>query len=156
MGRHKQFRPLHEAFKRIDMKHGDKNQCWEWQGAMAPNPIGHFLNKRVQIRRLVYSLKHGLHYDEVPFLTFTCGNQRCVNPYHAVPFAAIAGLIARNPGYSHAQAASEVAALPLTKRGKKRHLTKRSKPGTYSGTKRSKRREEVDPDYVLRNVEMTE
>lgn len=125
-------RTFHWIFRRIDMHGGDKDKCWEWQGTMAPNPTVVFNKKVYQVRRLVYSLKQGIHCDDVPQLATTCGTRRCVNPFHAVPFASIAGILATNHGISQAEAAKKADLLPKTKRGKSRHLTKRAPLGTFS------------------------
>lgn len=134
--------PPHEIFKLIDMKHGDKDECWEWPGRMSPNPVTRLFGREVQVRRLVYSLKHGMHIDDVPTLSFKCGNPRCVNSHHAVPFAAIAGVIGSikktKENLTHAEAASRANMLKYTKRNKNRKLTKRSEDGTFS-----KKRKEI-------------
>lgn len=134
--------PPHEIFKLIDMRGGDKDQCWIWPGRMSPNPVTRLFSREVQVRRLVYSLKNGVHIDDVPTLSYKCGNPRCVNPYHAVPFAAIAGVIGTirvtKEHVTHAEAGSRVNMLKYTKRNKNRKLTKRSEDGTFA-----KRRKEA-------------
>src|SRR5689334_10140512 len=122
-------RTFHWVFRRIDMHGGDKDKCWEWVGAMAPNPTVKFNNKVYQVRRLVYSLKQGMHCDDVPKLATTCGTARCVNPHHCIPFASIAGLLGRSKGKTVAELSKQADMLPKTKRGKKRDLTKRSPRG---------------------------
>jgi hypothetical protein len=80
-------RPPHEVFKKIDMKGGDPHQCWPWQGTLGwrNNPIHYVFCKRVNARRLVYSLKNGMHYDAVPRLVMLCRNPICCNPNHMAP-----------------------------------------------------------------------
>jgi hypothetical protein len=84
------IRPLHAVFTFVDMHGGSKTQCWEWLGSMSPKPLFYWNNKRLQANRVIYSLKHGIHYNDVPKLVMTCGNDRCVNHNHAIPFKSIA------------------------------------------------------------------
>lgn len=128
------LRTLHCVFTNIDMKGGDPHECWIWKGRMNPNPVFQFRNQTLQVRRVVYSLKKGMHVDDVPKLSTTCGNPRCVNPNHSIPFASIAGIIA-SQHVSHAEAAKQADFLPKTKRGKQRVLTKMSVRGTYKKKK---------------------
>jgi hypothetical protein len=83
-------RPMHDVFKYVDMKKGDKLQCWPWTGFVQPNhnkigyPIFCWGGKRLQARRVVYALKHGLHPENVPYLKTTCGSEDCCNPDHII------------------------------------------------------------------------
>jgi hypothetical protein len=83
--RKKHVRPLHDVFKMIDMRGGDVNQCWPWQGAMSPHPIFCWNAKRLQARRVVWALRNAIHPDNAPRITTTCGNERCLNPAHLIP-----------------------------------------------------------------------
>lgn len=78
-------RPLHQIFLMIDMKGGDRTQCWPWMGALSPNPIWVWNGKRRQARRVVYGLRHGMHPDDVPRITTTCKCIECLNPDHLIP-----------------------------------------------------------------------
>lgn len=83
-------RPLHDVFKMIDMRGGDKLQCWPFKGFLQPNqrgrkyPIWCWSSKRLQAHRVVYALKHGMHYDNVPQIAWTCGTEGCCNPDHLI------------------------------------------------------------------------
>lgn len=87
MSRHRigHVRPMHEVFKMINMHGGDTSVCWEWQGTMSPRPVFCWNGKRLQARRVVFSLRNGVHYDDAPRVTSTCGNDDCCNPGHLIP-----------------------------------------------------------------------
>lgn len=73
------------VFKRIDMQRGDTTKCWEWQGFVDRAPITRINGLRWFVNRIVYGLKHGIPYSEVPKLTWLCGNVKCCNPGHMEP-----------------------------------------------------------------------
>lgn len=83
-------RPLHDVFKLVDMKGGDKLQCWPWKGFIQPNqtgrgyPIWCWGGRRIQAHRVVYALKHGVHYDNLPQLAWSCATEACCNPDHII------------------------------------------------------------------------
>src|SRR6478735_2557131 len=91
----KHVKPLHDVFKSIDMCGGDKTKCWEWQKLCSPNPIYCWNGKRLQAHRVVFGLKHGIHYDKVPKLSWTCGNTKCCNPNHLVECYSLEHMLAR-------------------------------------------------------------
>lgn len=101
------IRPLHAVFTFCDMRGGSRVECWEWKGTMSPNPLFYWNNRRLQARKLIFSLKHGIHYNDVPKTVTTCGNDRCVSPYHVVLFHSIAHKIGAG-GISYAQAARDL------------------------------------------------
>lgn len=78
-------RTPHAVFSMIDMRGGNKNECWPWLGTCAPNPVFFYNRKRWQARRMIYSLRKGIHYNDVPRgpkIIMTCGNTWCCNPFH--------------------------------------------------------------------------
>lgn len=82
--RKRELRPLHDVFKKINMHRGDKTVCWEWQGSMSPYPLFFWGGRRVQARRVVYGLRNGIHPDNCPRISTSCGNDYCLNPDHLV------------------------------------------------------------------------
>lgn len=66
------------------MKGGDKLQCWPWLGSLSPNPIFCWNKKRLQAHRVVFALRKKMRYEDVPQLTWACGNNTCCNPWHIV------------------------------------------------------------------------
>lgn len=78
-------RPPHAVFQSIDMKGGDKNQCWPWLGyfdKLTGQACFYWGNRRYRAQRWVYALRKGIHVDDVPQLAWLCGNRKCCNPYH--------------------------------------------------------------------------
>jgi hypothetical protein len=75
---------LYDVFRHVNMHDGDVNKCWDWEGTMSPNPVFVMRMKRYQATRIIYGLHHKIPYRRVPQLIRSCGNPKCVNPYHLV------------------------------------------------------------------------
>jgi hypothetical protein len=100
MARHRKghVRPLHDVFHYINMHSGDTSVCWEWLGHIGPRPIFCWNGTRLQARRVVYSLRNNLHYENSPNVTSTCGNHACCNPTHLIPEHGLIHKLVRNGG----------------------------------------------------------
>ena len=77
---------LTDVFRHIDMKGGDKEQCWPWTSGLNKDgrPYFTYQGKKYLAYRVTYDLMH-----EEPLGTrlarHTCDNEQCCNPYHIVP-----------------------------------------------------------------------
>lgn len=73
-----------DVFSRIDMKGGDRAQCWEWTRSVreGSRPFFWVGGKRQIAYRLVYELVHGVELDKAQMLLHQCDNPVCCNPYH--------------------------------------------------------------------------
>ena len=82
----------HDVFKVIDMKSGDRNQCWPFKGELNDKGLPYFqaAGKKSVVYRLVYELVHGIIPDG-HVVRHKCDNGAdpnrvrgwvCCNPYH--------------------------------------------------------------------------
>ena len=79
---------LHSVFLRINMHGGDKEPCWEWNGAHGLGTRNEY-RPRVAIDgkdyytyRVVYELYYGLKLQSDDVIRHQCDNSWCCNPYH--------------------------------------------------------------------------
>ena len=75
---------LTDVFKYIDMKNGDKEQCWLWTGKVNKKDQRPYITIDGK-RRTAYSVVLELHSGERPkklMATHSCDDQICCNPYH--------------------------------------------------------------------------
>lgn len=77
---------LTDVFRNIDMKGGDKEQCWPW--TLGTNKDGRpyftFQGKKYLAYRLVYDLYHTESLGD-RIARHTCDNEICCNPHHLIP-----------------------------------------------------------------------
>lgn len=78
----------HDVFKRINMHDGDKEPCWEWNGAHNVGTGGEY-RPRVRVGdtehyvyRVVYQLYTGHKLAKGEVVRHSCDNSWCCNPHH--------------------------------------------------------------------------
>lgn len=76
-----------DVFKYIDMKGGDREQCWPWLGGCNKEgrPLFSLNKKKVAPYRITYELTHGVSLPSTIMLRHKCDNMICCNPYHGEP-----------------------------------------------------------------------
>ena len=79
----------HDVFKHIDMRGGDRSQCWPWllvpgggKGRGKPRPYISIGGRKVIVTRIVYELCNGVTLADDDLICHTCDNSICCNPYH--------------------------------------------------------------------------
>ena len=86
--RHKEISEHYDVFQRINMHNGDKNVCWEWNGAHGLGTRGEYRprvcidQKHYYVYRVVYQLYTGYKLQENDVVRHSCDNSWCCNPYH--------------------------------------------------------------------------
>ena len=75
---------LVDVFKKVDMKNGDKVQCWPWKGRVNPTDDRPYFTVAGD-RRLAYAIVLELFSGELAdgrLVRHSCDNSRCCNPTH--------------------------------------------------------------------------
>lgn len=75
---------VEDVFKFIDMKGGDRNECWPWVGSLGGRDGRGYIQvngTRYLAYRIVYELMVG-KIPEGKVVRHRCDNQKCCNPYH--------------------------------------------------------------------------
>ena len=79
----------HDVFRNIDMRGGDKSQCWPWQlipgggkGRGKPRPYISIGGRKVIVTRIVYELFKGVTLRDDDLICHTCDFSLCCNPDH--------------------------------------------------------------------------
>ncbi len=73
-----------DVFKKIDMKNGDKEQCWPWTGKVNSKDQRPYITIDGK-RRPAYCIVLELHSGELQrgrLATHSCDFQACCNPHH--------------------------------------------------------------------------
>jgi hypothetical protein len=80
MGREKPRRPLPERFWEKVVQ-GRRDECWPWQGALAPNGYGvfRFDKRKMYAHRVAFFLANEQWPEET---LHSCDRRACVNPAH--------------------------------------------------------------------------
>lgn len=79
-----------DVFKKLDMKGGDKEQCWEWQGRFHIGNGGEqraiitIAGVRRYVHRLVWELYNGRALAHKEVVRHKCDNTKCCNPFHLI------------------------------------------------------------------------
>jgi hypothetical protein len=75
-----------DVFQHIDMRGGDKTQCWPWKKPLngAGRPYFDLDGKKTLAYRITYEL---IMNDPLGdrMARHTCDNESCCNPYHIIP-----------------------------------------------------------------------
>lgn len=79
---------LYDVFRRINMHGGEKEPCWEWQGAHGKGTRGEYRPRVVigtrdyYVYRIVYELYTGYTLQKTDVIRHQCDHSWCCNPYH--------------------------------------------------------------------------
>lgn len=75
-----------DVFRSVDMRGGDREQCWPWTASLPSSgrPTFTLDGKKIIAYRLVYELTTGDILGD-RLARHKCDNEVCCNPYHIVP-----------------------------------------------------------------------
>ena len=76
-----------DVFLQIDMRNGNKDECWPWKGGHTGEgrPQFNLNGKKVLPYRLVYELVHGVVIPPNVLYRHICDVKTCCNPWHGIP-----------------------------------------------------------------------
>ena len=76
----------HDVFKQIDMRDGDRNQCWPWVKSLDKGrPYFRVGGRKRLAYALTYELMFGYEFSSKEVARHKCDNPMCCNPYHIEP-----------------------------------------------------------------------
>lgn len=64
--------------------HGDKDECWNWNGALQKGGYGVYWDGKRSgpAHRIIFEAHHGIRLGRWELVCHSCDNPRCVNPSH--------------------------------------------------------------------------